>query len=72
MKEPRAEDFTAKLDAVRTAMIDLFPKNQSRLHQLVQHLSTASMAIEHLFDEQNRADFARAERIRKVENEEWD
>jgi hypothetical protein len=70
MKEPRAEDFTAKLEAVRVAMVDLFPKNEPRLNQLTQHLSTASMVVEHLFDEKVRADFARAERIRKVENEE--
>lgn len=70
MKEPRAEDFTSKLDAVRDAMNERFPKNEARLHQLGQHLDTAAMVIGHLFDEQVRADFARAERIRKAESEE--
>lgn len=64
------EQAVATLDEIKKAMSELFPKNLARLHQLNHHLSTAAMAVEHLFDEQARADHARAERIRKAENEE--
>jgi hypothetical protein len=69
-KVPSADEVVAKLDEIKAAMTELFPRNAARLHQLDHHLSTAAMAVEHLFDEQVRADFARAERIRKAENEE--
>ena len=65
-----ADDATARLNEIATAMRDQFPRNTARLEQLEHHLTTAAMAVGHLFDEQERADFARAERIRKAETEE--
>lgn len=69
-KVPSAAEIVAQLVEINVAMADLFPKNEARLHQLDHHISTAAMVVEHLFDEQVRADHARAERIRKAENEE--
>lgn len=64
------DEATARLNEVVDAMKNQFPRNVARLEQLEHHLTTAAMAVEHLFDEQARADFARAERIRKAETEE--
>lgn len=70
MSKPMSvDDAKAKLDEVAAAMNAQFPKNHARIEQLHHHLSTAAMAVEHLFDEQARADHARAERIRQAENE---
>lgn len=69
-KPMSVDDAKAKLDEVAAAMRAQFPKNQARIEQVLHHLSTAAMAVEHLFDEQARADHARAERIRQAENEE--
>ena len=65
-----AEEALSKLHEVKASMHKQFPKNVGRLAQLDHHIDTAVMAVEHLFDEQERADHARAERIRAAENEE--
>lgn len=64
-----AEDALSKLDEVKASMHKQFPKNVGRLGQLDHHIDTAVMAVEHLFDEQERTDHARAERIRAAEKE---
>lgn len=64
------DEATTKLSDVAASMREQFPRNVARLEQLEHHLTTAAMAVEHLFDEQARADHARAERIRKAETEE--
>jgi len=64
-----AEEALSKLDEVTAAMHEQFPKNVGRLAQLDHHIDTARMAVQHLFDEQERADHARAERIRAAEKE---
>ena len=69
-KAMSVDETLTKLDEVTTAMREQFPKNVSRIEQLIHHTTTAAMAVQHLFDEQVRADFDRTERIRKAENEE--
>lgn len=53
------EDALASLEAVGKAMADQFglpgPDHSGRLAQLQGALATASMAVEHLFDEDLRA-----------------
>lgn len=64
------DEAKTKLAEIAAAMRDQFPKNTGRLEQFEHHITTAVMAVEHLFDEQARADHARAERIRQAENAE--
>jgi hypothetical protein len=63
------DDIKAALHELNLALHERFPKNIGRLAQLDYHIATAGMAVEHLFDEQARADHARAERIRAAEKE---
>lgn len=63
------DEATTRLNEVTAAMRDQFPRNVARLEQLEHHITTAAMAVEHLFAEQARADHDRAERIRKATEE---
>jgi hypothetical protein len=65
-----AEEHVSQLKALSEKMSALFPKNTGRLEQLNSHLQTAAMVVEHLFDEQARADHDKAERVRKAQEEE--
>lgn len=68
------DETKTALENIAAAMHEQFPdeRHAARLEQLDHHLSTAAMAVEHLFDEQARIDIdaARAERIRRAQEEE--
>lgn len=65
-----ADEALARLDEVKSAMHEQFPRNTARLDQLDFALATAAMAVGHLHDEHARAAHDRAERIRRAEQEE--
>ena len=71
MKSMSLDEAQQAITKVLAAMEEQFTKDATapRLEQLRHHILTASMAIEHLFDEQERADHARAERIRAAVTE---
>lgn len=63
------EQATAALGDIRDAMHARFDgaRHLGRLEQLDYALATAGMAVDHLHDEQVRADHDKSERVRRAE-----
>jgi hypothetical protein len=66
------EHAHATLDGVAQALADKFPGrlSEDRLTQIQFHLDTAGMAVDHLFEEEERRQAEKAERIARIQADE--